>query len=111
MSSASSPKVMNSPLQWTLLEQSGGETWFLGSSPAKKQKTNFRTSPVFPDAGNRRITNRHSPKKNPTLTPVPQGGANHVFCDGSVHFVPDTIDHTIYQDQGTLAGGEVANAP
>jgi hypothetical protein len=37
------------------------------------------------------------------------GGANHLLCDGSIHFVHDTIDHTLYQNLGTIAGGEVAN--
>jgi prepilin-type processing-associated H-X9-DG protein len=36
-------------------------------------------------------------------------GATHLYCDGSVRFVPNTIDHVAYQNQGTIAGGEFAD--
>jgi prepilin-type processing-associated H-X9-DG protein len=35
------------------------------------------------------------------------GGANFCFADGSVHFLHETIDFTIYEDMATIAGGEV----
>jgi prepilin-type processing-associated H-X9-DG protein len=35
------------------------------------------------------------------------GGAQFAYADGSVHFLPETIDFTIYQDLATIAGGEV----
>ncbi|VTR93621.1 Uncharacterized protein OS=Planctomyces brasiliensis (strain ATCC 49424 / DSM 5305 / JCM 21570 / NBRC 103401 / IFAM 1448) GN=Plabr_2514 PE=4 SV=1: N_methyl_2: SBP_bac_10 [Gemmata massiliana] len=35
------------------------------------------------------------------------GGASFVFADGSVRFVPESIDNTTYQRLSTRAGGEV----
>jgi prepilin-type processing-associated H-X9-DG protein/prepilin-type N-terminal cleavage/methylation domain-containing protein len=34
------------------------------------------------------------------------GGANFAFCDGSVRFLPDEINYTIYQRLGARADGE-----
>jgi prepilin-type N-terminal cleavage/methylation domain-containing protein/prepilin-type processing-associated H-X9-DG protein len=34
------------------------------------------------------------------------GGANFVFCDGSAHFLTDSIDYTTYQRLGARADGE-----
>jgi len=39
------------------------------------------------------------------------GGASFAMCDGSVHFISETIDFTLYGDLGTIAGGEVAPLP
>jgi prepilin-type N-terminal cleavage/methylation domain-containing protein/prepilin-type processing-associated H-X9-DG protein len=36
------------------------------------------------------------------------GGANFVFCDGSVHFLQDAIDYTAYQRLGARSDGEAA---
>ncbi len=38
------------------------------------------------------------------------GGALFVFCDGSVHFLSETIDHTTYQALGDRRDGEVISA-
>ncbi len=38
------------------------------------------------------------------------GGALFVFCDGSVHFISETIDHTSYQALGDRRDGEVISA-
>ena len=35
------------------------------------------------------------------------GGVNCAFADGSVHFIPDTIDLTTYQSLATIDGGEI----
>ena len=35
------------------------------------------------------------------------GGAQFVLGDGSVHFISDSIDHTVYQSLATIKGGEV----
>jgi prepilin-type N-terminal cleavage/methylation domain-containing protein len=34
------------------------------------------------------------------------GGALHVYCDGSIHFLTDTTDFDLYQGLGTIAGSE-----
>ena len=39
------------------------------------------------------------------------GGANFCLADGSVHFVAETIDQTLYQELSTRAAGEVAVLP
>jgi prepilin-type processing-associated H-X9-DG protein len=33
------------------------------------------------------------------------GGVNAVFCDGSVHFMPDEIDITVWRNLGWIADG------
>jgi len=38
------------------------------------------------------------------------GGANFVFCDGSVHFLSNGVNTQAYQAMGTRAGGEVFTA-
>ena len=37
------------------------------------------------------------------------GGVNTLMCDGSVHFISDSINLTTWQDLGTMQGGEVAS--
>jgi len=37
------------------------------------------------------------------------GGVNVVFCDGSVHWVSDSISMTVWRNLGTRAGGEVVD--
>ena len=39
------------------------------------------------------------------------GGANFLICDGSVHFLSDTIDYRLYNELGTRGGGEVVQVP
>jgi prepilin-type N-terminal cleavage/methylation domain-containing protein/prepilin-type processing-associated H-X9-DG protein len=36
------------------------------------------------------------------------GGANFNYADGTVHFIQDTIDFTVYQDMASKDGGEVS---
>ncbi len=37
------------------------------------------------------------------------GGAHFTLCDGSVRFVSQNIDHTMYRNLGTVSGGEVTS--
>jgi prepilin-type N-terminal cleavage/methylation domain-containing protein/prepilin-type processing-associated H-X9-DG protein len=39
------------------------------------------------------------------------GGLNFAFADGSVHFIPNVIDLSLYRALATAAGGEVASPP
>jgi prepilin-type processing-associated H-X9-DG protein len=39
------------------------------------------------------------------------GGANFVFCDGSVHFLSDNIDYTVLQYLSTATGGDIVSVP
>jgi prepilin-type processing-associated H-X9-DG protein len=39
------------------------------------------------------------------------GGANFVMCDGSVHFISQFIDYKLYNNLGTINGGEVVSLP
>ena len=39
------------------------------------------------------------------------GGALFCLCDGSVHFISESIDHDLYRALSTKAGGEVAQVP
>lgn len=38
------------------------------------------------------------------------GGAQFVFCDGSVHFIPETVDYLTYQQLGSRNDGEPLNS-
>ncbi len=38
------------------------------------------------------------------------GGVNAVFGDGSVRYVRNTVDPTVWRNLGTIAGGEVISA-
>ncbi len=38
------------------------------------------------------------------------GGANFTFCDGSIHFINDTIDYATYQRLGDRRDGQVVGA-
>ena len=39
------------------------------------------------------------------------GGASFCLGDGSVRFLSETIDYRLYNEIGTIAGGEVAQVP
>ncbi|MEX0792527.1 MAG: DUF1559 domain-containing protein, partial [Pirellulaceae bacterium] len=39
------------------------------------------------------------------------GGANFAVCDGSVRFVPETVDMNIYFAMASRNGGEVVSLP
>ena len=77
--------------------------------------TNFNVSPTTIPI------NTASPSWDPTgggswptscgFKSVHPGGANFVMGDGSVYFLPDTIDFRLYNNLGTRAGGEVVQVP
>lgn len=39
-----------------------------------------------------------------------RGGANFLYADASVHFLPETIDMAVYRGQSTVKGGETVKA-
>ena len=39
------------------------------------------------------------------------GGATFDYCDGSVHFLSQSIDYKLYNQMGSRAGGEVVTVP
>ena len=39
------------------------------------------------------------------------GGLNFAYADGSVHFISNAIDLSVYRAMATIAGGEVVTAP
>jgi len=74
--------------------------------PAATGVNDFRNAILNPSTG------------NPAFTALGQygfrsqhpGGANFLFGDGSVKFLKDTINLTVYLSLGTRAGGEVVSA-
>jgi prepilin-type processing-associated H-X9-DG protein len=82
---------------WTLSEG----LWFATTAPI-----NYETDPelVSPTEVCRRwdkdFTTAHGFKSRHA------GGANFVFCDGSVHFLNESIDYTNYQRLGARSDGE-----
>ena len=39
------------------------------------------------------------------------GGAHHLFGDGAVRFISENIDLNLYQNLGTIGGGETVDVP
>jgi hypothetical protein len=39
------------------------------------------------------------------------GGAHHLLGDGSVHFFSENIDFNLYQNLGSINGGETVSIP
>ncbi|GAB5406142.1 MAG: DUF1559 domain-containing protein [Aureliella sp.] len=54
------------------------------------------------EGGTHRVTNFRS---------FHTGGANFSFCDGSVQYLSQNIDMTVYRALSTMSGGEVAQLP
>ncbi|QDU02318.1 Type II secretion system protein G precursor [Gimesia chilikensis] len=76
-------------------------TWLRGSVPFGPVMNGYLTpNSKVPDAvsGSSKLTAARS---------YHTGGANVVLCDGSVRFVGDSIDVTLYRGLWTRAGGEV----
>ncbi|MCA9221080.1 MAG: DUF1559 domain-containing protein [Planctomycetales bacterium] len=51
--------------------------------------------------------NLHAAAGNGGYQSMHPGGANFVYCDGSVHFIPETIDSVTYNALATRQGGEI----
>jgi prepilin-type processing-associated H-X9-DG protein len=48
----------------------------------------------------------YCPENDPPFTSFHSGGTHFVFIDGHVLFINETINFTVYQALGTIAGGE-----
>jgi prepilin-type N-terminal cleavage/methylation domain-containing protein/prepilin-type processing-associated H-X9-DG protein len=55
--------------------------------------------------------NMHQQKALMTVRSLHQGGAMLLYCDGSVAFVSNAIDLTVWHSLSTRSGGEVAQRP
>jgi len=51
------------------------------------------------------------PHNAPNFRSDHSGGANFLFADGSVHFMPETIDMLTYQKLSTMMGNDIAPIP
>jgi prepilin-type N-terminal cleavage/methylation domain-containing protein/prepilin-type processing-associated H-X9-DG protein len=80
--------------------------WFATTAPI-----NFETDPISLGLG---TTQTPPPCRNwegdfntaSGFKSLHQGGANFVYCDGSVHFLQEDIDYTTYQRLGARSDGE-----
>lgn len=50
-------------------------------------------------------------KENIAFRSFHPGGAEFLLCDGSVRFLPETIDGVAYRTAASKAGGEVPSLP
>jgi len=53
----------------------------------------------------------NSPDECITFRSMHPGGALFAICDGSVDFIPDTIDEVVYRALSSRSGGEVVQTP
>ena len=70
--------------------------------PSSGSPRTIRHEPAVRGSGRRRRCQLRQPASRHS------GGVNAVFCDGSVHFIQDSIDATVWQSLGWIADG---NAP
>jgi prepilin-type N-terminal cleavage/methylation domain-containing protein/prepilin-type processing-associated H-X9-DG protein len=54
---------------------------------------------------------RGGPHRIPNFRSFHTGGANFVFCDGSIQYLSDGIDLPVFQALSTIQGSEVATLP
>jgi len=82
---------------WTLSEG----LWFATTAPI-----NYETDPDL--VGTTQVCKRWDNDFNTAhgFKSLHSGGANFVFCDGSVHFLNESIDYTNYQRLGARSDGE-----
>jgi prepilin-type N-terminal cleavage/methylation domain-containing protein/prepilin-type processing-associated H-X9-DG protein len=81
---------------------------------------NTPTADRTPDSNNCCVSTRFAPCFSvpgyggiPTLAArsMHPGGVNACLLDGSVQFIPDDVDWTVWQAMGTTAGGEIFEKP
>ena len=82
---------------WTLSEG----MWFATTAPI-----NYETDPALVPAGV--VCKRWDQDFNAAhgFKSLHSGGANFVFCDGSTHYLSESIDYTTYQRLGARSDGE-----
>jgi len=77
--------------------------WLRGCSPTGPvMNGRFTPNSPIPDLLNRSAKATAARSRHP-------GGVNACFCDGSVHFISETIERTTWHAFWTRAGGEVAS--
>ncbi len=84
-----------------------GCTWLLARTGYTMVITYLPPNSLYPDfapsSGGGRQIGLHYTRSNHT------GGINGLMGDGSVRFIPDTINQTIFQALATVAGGETVS--
>jgi prepilin-type N-terminal cleavage/methylation domain-containing protein/prepilin-type processing-associated H-X9-DG protein len=89
---------------WDLIDYRGGEYYRNLPMTANYSHTippNFKSY----DCGNYSFNGSHAAARS-----YHPGGANAAFCDGSVHFMKDSISPPTWMALGTRAGGEVVSS-
>jgi prepilin-type N-terminal cleavage/methylation domain-containing protein/prepilin-type processing-associated H-X9-DG protein len=83
--------------------------WSVGSRHTHCLRTT--ENPINTPPGTGITYNDNGTLRNGAFMSRHTGGANFALADGSVRFVPDGIDNTVYQAMSTRAGNETANLP
>lgn len=81
--------------------------WFNGSTATCGVPLNYRKN----NASINLEAQRHDWPNNYSFFSQHPGGAFFGLCDGSVRFINDNIDVTIYRESATIRSGEVARLP
>ena len=74
------------PINWNTCPGEGAPAGLATPPPCRDRETDFNVAMGFKS--------------------MHPGGANFVFCDGSAHFLAESIDYTTYQRLGARADGE-----
>ena len=86
-----------------------GNTWSVGSRHTHCLRTT--ENPVNTLVGTGITYTDGANLRNGAFSSRHTGGANFALADGSVRFVQQSIDITLYRNASTIRGGEVANLP
>ncbi|MBN8601474.1 MAG: DUF1559 domain-containing protein [Planctomycetes bacterium] len=79
-----------------------GAGWIWGNGMNTSFNTHYQPNQRIPDCAANGMGYLKSASYHP-------GGVQTTLCDGSVRFIPDTIDHLTWQALSTRASGEVLN--